>query len=185
MYDTDKQRLDAIARTAHDMDINSQESEILAQEEIDYMSGELDVTPDEDAEVPDAMPLPTALALISSTKYEGFQLMQAVAEEMRDQFSAKGEDVKATQDSRTLHATMALGIKKLLVEWGARVTEAKERLEKTTPDERRKVGNIDDLLREEDAPVDDRHVGAPSAAVQSSTKRAQAFLAKKSDATRN
>ena len=184
MYDTDKQRLDAIARTAHDMDINSQESEILAQEEIDYMSGELDVTPDEDAEVPDAMPLPTALALISSTKYEGFQLMQAVAEEMRDQFAAKGKDVKATQDSRTLYATMALGIEKLLIEWGARVTEAKERLEKTTPDERQKIGNLDDLMRDEDVPVDDRPVGVPSTSVQENTRAALEFFTKP-DAPRN
>ena len=83
------------------------------------------------------MPLSAALTVIAGSKSEGFQFLQEVADQMLAQFAAKGKDVKATQDSRTLYATMALGIEKLLVEWGARVTEAKERLEKTTPDERR------------------------------------------------
>lgn len=177
MDDTQRKILDV----ARDFDLNEYEDETYLA--LEATSGEYDVSPDEAAD--ESMPLSAALTVVAGSKSEGFRFLQEVAEQMLAQFSAKGEDVKATQDSRTLHATMALGIKKLLIEWGSRVAEAKERLEKTTPDERRKVGNIDELLHEEDAPVDNRPVGAPSAAVQSSTKRAQAFFAKKSDATRN
>ena len=177
MDDTQKKILDV----AREFDLNEYEDETYLS--LEAVSGEYDVSPDEVAD--ESMPLSAALTVVAGSKSEGFRFLQEVAEQMLAQFTAKSKDEKATNDSRVLHHQMAMGIEKLLVEWGARVTEAKERLEKTTPDERRKVGNIDDLLHEEDASVDDRPVGAPSAAVQSSTKRAQAFFAKKSDATRN
>jgi hypothetical protein len=167
-----------VIEIAHEFDLNEYEDETYA--EIEAMSGDYDVSPDDEIAA-ESMPLPAALTLIAGSKSEGFRFLQEVAEQMRDQFAAKGEDVKSTQDSRTLYTTMALGIKKLLIEWGARVSEAKERLEKTTPDERQKIGNLDDLLREEEPVVDTRPVAPPSAAVQSNTRAALDFFKKNSN----
>jgi hypothetical protein len=170
--------------TYEDFDIHSLESEVKAQRQIDEMSGDFDETPDEDANVPDVMPLPAAVTLVETSHADGFQFMKDIAEQMFAQFSAKAEDVRATQDSRTLHASMALGIKKLLIEWGARVAEAEERLKQSTNEERRLLGlDVSEILEPAEPEVESRStssvVGPPSAGVVRNTKRAQEFLAKK------
>jgi hypothetical protein len=174
-----------IRESYRNLDINSQESELEAAIFVDEMSGDGDETDPSDVNIPDSMPLPAALTLVETSHADGFQFMKEIAEQMLAKFSAKSEDVKATQDSRTLNHQMAMGVKALLVEWGARVAEAEERLKQTTPDERRKIGvDVEDILQ--GTPVNEssnRAVGVPSANVQSNTKRAQEWL--KSDATRN
>jgi hypothetical protein len=178
-----KNTLQDIRDTHNNLDLFSESSELEAAAFVDEMSGDVDDTAAADANVPDTMPLPAALTLVETSHADGFQFMKDVAEQMLAQFSAKSEDVKATQDSRTLHANMALGIKKLLVEWGARIAEAEERLKQGTPDERRKLGvNVSEIL-EPEPEVENRSTssvaGPPSAAVRTNTKRAQEFLAKK------
>ena len=169
-----------ILEIAREFDLDEREDETYLQ--IEAVNGDYDLSPDDEA-AEESMPLSGALTLLAGSKSEGFRFMQEVAEQMCDQFAAKGEDVKSSQDSRTLHANMALGLKKLLIEWGARVAEAKERLEKASPDERRKIGDVTELLKEEAAPVDERSVGTPSAGVQKNTRAAQDWL--KSNASRN
>lgn len=164
-----------VLEIAKEFDLNEYEDETYAG--IEAMSGDYDVSPDDELAA-ESMPLPAALTLIAGSKSEGFKFLQEVAEQMLAQFAAKAEDLKSTQDSRTLYANMALGLKKLLIEWGARVSEAKERLEKTTPDERQKIGNLDELLREEEPVVDTRPVAPPSAAVQSKTQAVVDFFKK-------
>lgn len=171
--------LDDIRATYRNLDINSQESELTAQAELDAMAGEGDETPAEDVNIPDSMPLAEAVAMVTDAQTEGFQVLRGIAEQMQADFARKAEDVKATQDSRTIHAHMALGIKKLLVEWGEKILEATERLQTASVDEKRTMGvDVKAIL---DSPtVDDRPVGKPSAGVLSSTKRAAEFFAKKS-----
>ena len=178
--------------TYEDFDIHSLESEWKAQRQIDYESGEYDETPAEDADVPDSMPLPDALHLVDASHADGFTFAKNIAEQMLAQYSAKAEDVKASQDSRTLHASMALGLKKLLVEWGARIAEAEERVQQSSPDERRRTGvNVAEILEPKEpiicgpSSLDEtpKSYAPPSAGVQSNTKKAQEWL--KSNATRD
>jgi hypothetical protein len=192
-----KDTLQDIHNTARNLDIFGEASELEAAQFVDEMSGDVDDTNPDDANVPDVMPLPDALNLVDASHADGFQFAKGVAEQMLAQYSAKAEDVKATQDSRTLHSSMALGIKKLLIEWGARVAEAEERVQQSTPEERRKMGvaNVRDILEPEpqaETPKRVINVGpssiaepsVPAAEIQSNTKRAQEWL-KKTDANRD
>jgi len=191
-------QIKAIRESARIFDIHSQESELDAAQFVDEMSGDGDETHADDINVPDYMPLPAALTLVETSRKDGFRFMQEIAEEMLAQFSAKSEDVKATQDARTLNHQMAMGVKALLVEWGARVAEAEQRVQQSTPEERRKMGvtNVRDILESEpqaEAPKRVIVVGpsseekpssrVPSAGVQANTKRAQDWL--NSDASRS
>jgi hypothetical protein len=189
--------LQAIRDTYNNLDLFGEASELEAAKFVDEMSGDGDETPAEDQNVPDSLPLPDALNLVDASHADGFTFAKTIAEQMLAQYSAKAEDVKATQDSRTLHSSMALGIKKLLIEWGARVAEAEERVQQSTPEERRKMGVTDvrDILEPEpqaETPKRVINVGPPSIAepsvpaaeIQSNTKRAQEWL-KKTDAPRD
>jgi hypothetical protein len=178
--------------TYEDFDIHSLESEVKAQRQIDEMSGDVDDTHADDANIPDVMPLPDALNLVDASHADGFQFAKGVAEQMLAQYSAKAEDVKATQDSRTLHANMSLALKKLLVEWGARIAEAEERVQQCSPDERRRTGvNVAEILEPKEpiicgpSSLDEapKSYPGPSAGVQSNTKKAQEWL--KSNAPRD
>jgi hypothetical protein len=126
--------------------------------------------------------LPDALNLLDASHADGFQFAKGVAEELRAQFVAKSEDVKGTADSRVLHANMALAIKTLLVTWGSKIAEAEERVQQSTPDERRKmgVGNVAEIVEPRPESGSTPLVaGPPSAAVVRNTKAAQEWLAKK------
>jgi hypothetical protein len=164
-----------IIEIAKEFDLNEYEDETYA--EIEAMSGDYDVSPDDEIAA-ESMPLPAALTLIAGSKSEGFKFLQEVAEEKLAEFTAKSKNMTASQDSRSLFANMAMGVEQLLIEWGARVSEAKERLEKTTPDERQKIGNLDDLLCEEEPVADTRPVAPPSVKVQANTRAAQEWLTK-------
>ncbi len=181
--------------TYEDFDIHSLESELKAQRQIDYESGEYDETPAEDADVPDSMPLPDALHLVDASHADGFTFAKTITEQMLAQYSAKAEDVKATADSRQLYANMALALKKLLVEWGARIAEAEERVQTANPEERRKMGVNPRTVVEQAEPKEPiicgpsseekpKSYAPPSAGVQSNTKRAKEWL-KSADASRN
>jgi ABC-type amino acid transport substrate-binding protein len=183
-----KDVLQDIADTYSNLDIFGEASELEAAQFVDEMSGDTDYTPDEDQNVPDSMPLPDALNLVDASRADGFTFAKNIAEQMLAQYSAKAEDVKATQDSRTLHANMSLALKKLLVEWGARIAEAEERVQQSTSDERRKLGvNVAEILEPKEPIIcgpsslegKPKSYPAPSAGVQANTKRAQEFLAKK------
>src|SRR5580658_8859680 len=142
-----KDTLQDIHHTARNLDIFGEASELEAAQFVDEMSGDVDDTNPDDANIPDVMPLPDALNLVDASHADGFQFAKGVAEQMLAQYSAKAEDVKATQDSRTLHANMSLALKKLLVEWGARIAEAEERVQQSSPDERRRTGvNVAEIL---------------------------------------
>jgi hypothetical protein len=191
--------LQAIRDTYNNLDLFGEASELEAAKFVDEMSGDGDETPAEDQNVPDSLPLPDALNLVDASHADGFQFAKGVAEQMLAQYSAKAEDVKATQDSRTLYANMSLALKKLLVEWGARIAEAEERVQQSTLDERRKLGvRISDIL--EDQPADELKMPiilgpssleetptaeprVPSLGIQKNTKAAQEWL--KSNATRD
>src|SRR5271170_4036054 len=124
--------LQAIRDTYHNLDLFGEASELEAAKFVDEMSGDGDETDPSDINVPDSLPLPDALNLVDASHADGFQFAKGVAEQMLSQYSAKAEDVKATQDSRTLYANMSLALKKLLVEWGARIAEAEERVQQST-----------------------------------------------------
>jgi hypothetical protein len=184
-----KDTLQDIHNTAHNLDIFGEASELEAAQFVDEMSGDVDDTHPEDANVPDSMPLPAALTLVETSREDGFRFMQEIAEQMLARFSAKSEDLKSTQDARTLNHQMAMGVKALLVEWGARIAEAESRVAASTPDERRLLGvNVAEILEPSEPEVESRSTssvtGPPSASVMQNTKRAQEFLAK-SDASRD
>jgi hypothetical protein len=178
-----KNTLQDIQDTAHNLDIFGEASELEAAQFVDDLTGDNDTTPDEDQNVPDSMPLPDALNFVTASRGDSIQFLTGIAEQMLAKFSAKSEDVKATQDSRTLNHQMAMGVKAVLVEWGARLAEAEERVQQSTPDERRRTGvNSADILEPE--AEDRRPPSVPSAGVRKNTAAAQEWL-KKSDATRS
>ena len=183
--------------TYEDFDIYSLESELKAQRQIDYESGEYDEIPAEDADVPDSMPLPDALNLVDASRGDGIQFLTGIAEQMLAKFTAESKKLTVSADHRSLHANMALGVEKLLIEWGARVAEAEERMQQSTPEERRKMGvaNVRDILEPEPqaetpkcmidvGPSSIAEPSVPAAEIQSNTKRAQEWL-KKTDANRD
>jgi hypothetical protein len=190
--------LQAIRDTYNNLDLFGEASELEAAKFVDEMSGDGDETPAEDQNVPDSLPLPDALNLVDASHGDGIRFLTGIAEQMLKQFSAKAEDVKATQDSRTLNHQMAMGVKALLVEWGARVAEAEERVAASTPDERRKMGvNPSTIVEQaeprepiicrasslEETPSCPPSPSVPSAGVQKNTRAAQEWL--KSNAPRD
>ena len=181
MYNTDQQRLDAIARTARDMDINSQESEILAQEEVDWMAGDVDQTPASDASVPDSMPLENAIDVQRVSKSPVFQNIFQALTELHADFVNKSKDAKASSDARTLAHQMGMGLEAALGVFTTMLEESEARLKAATPEERRAMGSeANQFIRDlTETPIaDDRPVGAPSASVQSNTRAAQEWLKK-------
>lgn len=190
MYETDQQRLDAIARTARTMDINSQESELLAQEEVDWMAGDVDETPADDANVPDSMPLESAIDTQRVSKSPVFQNIFQALKELHADFVNKSKDAKAAQDARTLNHQMGMGLEAALGIFTTLLEESEARLKAATPAERRAMGSeanqfIAELIQPaataQEPVVQSRPAAPPSAGVQSNTKRAQEWL-KQSDA---
>jgi hypothetical protein len=192
-----KNTLQDIQDTYNNLDLFGEASELEAATFVDEMSGDGDETHPDDANIPDSLPLPDALNLLDASRADGFQFAKGVAEELRAQFVVKSEDVKGTADSRVLHANMALAIKTLLVTWGSKIAEAEERVQQSTPDERRKMGVNPSTIVEQAEPREpiicgpssldetpSRPASVPSAVVQRNTRAAQDWL-KKSDATRS
>ncbi len=172
----------------HAFDIHSQASELDAAAFVDEMSGEGDETPAEDANVPDAMPFAAAVAVVDGVQDEAFQLFRQAAQTMMDGYLAESKNLKASQDHRTVHANMALGIEKLLVAWSEYVTEANDRVKNATTEEKRHRGaKVKSSANQSVAPVEESNANAsprvPSARVVKNTKAAQEWL--KSDAQRN
>jgi hypothetical protein len=176
-----------IRDTYHNLDINSLESELKAQRQIDYESGDFDETPDEDANVPDAMPFAAAVAVVDGVQDEAFQLFRQAAQTMMDGYLAESKNLKTSQDHRTVHANMAMGIEKLLVAWSEYVAEANDRVKNATTEEKRHRGiKVKSPVNQSTAPVEESNAtpspSAPSADVVRNTKRAQEFF-KKANAT--
>jgi len=176
--------LRAIRDTYNNLDIFGEASELDAAKFVDEMSGDGDETPAEDQNVPDSLPLPAALTLVDASHGDGIQFLTGIAEQKLAQFMAKSKDMRATADSRALFSNMAMGIEQLLVEWGARVAEAEERVAASTPDERRLLGVDVTKILEAEPRSTSSVVGPPPAGVQRNTRAAQEFF-KKSDATRD
>jgi hypothetical protein len=194
-----KNTMQDIRDTYHNLDITSLESELEAQKQIDYESGDFDETPAEDVNVPDSMPFAAAVAVVDGVQDEAFQLFRQAAQTMMDGYLAESKNLKSSQDHRTVHANMAMGIEKLLVAWSEYVAEANDRVKNATTEEKRQRGvRVKPVVNKGPAPVEEpiivgpsseekpkssRPPSAPSAGVQKNTKAAQEWL--KSNATRD
>ena len=123
MYKTDKERNDAIQRSARTFDLNSQVSADLAEEYLGVVGGDSDVSsePEEDF----TMPLEEAASLIDGAENPAFQyfLNDIIGHTMK-QYVAKSEDLKTTTDSRSTYATMALALKQVTAIWATKIHEA-------------------------------------------------------------
>jgi len=191
----------AISESYRAFDINSQESDLDAAQQIDEMSGDTDFTPDEDANVPDAMPLANAMEIQRVSKSPVFQHIFAALKTLHAECVDKSKDERQSADYRSLNHTKGLGVEQSIGVFTTILEESEARLKATTPAERRAMGHdakqvISDLIAPatptepiivgasslEDTPS--RPSRAPSADVRKNTKAAQEFF-KKSDATRN
>jgi hypothetical protein len=106
---------------------------------------------------------------------------------MMDGYLAESKNLKTSQDHRTVHANMAMGIEKLLVAWSEYVAEANDRVKNATTEEKRHRGiKVKSPVNQSTAPVEESNAtpspSAPSADVVRNTKRAQEFF-KKANAT--
>jgi hypothetical protein len=97
--------LQQIRDSYHNLDINSLESELEAQRQIDYESGDFDESPDEDANVPDAMPLENAIEIQRVSKSPVFQNIFRALRELHADFVNKSKDEKQNADYRSLFHT--------------------------------------------------------------------------------
>jgi|ERR1700735_2280987 len=97
------------------------------------------VTPAEDLNG-EVVPLDRAVAVAEFSQSREYQSILDILRDLRTLWSAKAEDVKATQDARTIHANMALGVKKGLAAIGEHVLVHTERLKRASTAERAALG---------------------------------------------
>jgi hypothetical protein len=192
-YDVNK----AIRQSARIFDIHSQESELQAQEDVDWNSGDAEPPSEDQFGVNgfDAVPLSSAIDTARLAHVPAFQQIHAAIKDLHAQCVEKSKDEKQTADFRSLNHAKGLGVEQVLGVISAVLEESEARLKSATPAERHAMGKdanqfISDLL----APVSDMKkpivVGpssldetpkpprVPSVGVQKNTKAAQEFLAK-------
>jgi hypothetical protein len=123
-------------------DINNEEGMEDAERRVTEAGGESfrSVTPAEDLNGGDVVPLDRAVAVTELSQSREYQSILDILRDLQTFWSAKAEDVKATQDARTIHANMALGVKKGLAAIGEHVLVHTERLKHTSPAERGALG---------------------------------------------
>jgi hypothetical protein len=205
MHDT----LNDIRNSAHTFDIFDEASELEAAQFVDEMSGEGDETPAEDANVPDARPLDSAVEILRVSKSPVFQEIFGALKALHAECLNKSKDEKQTADFRSLNHTKGLGVEQSIGVFITILEESEARLKSATPAERHAMGKdantfISDLISPVAAPQTEaaspkrrvinvgpssleetpKSASVPSAGVQSNTKRAQEWL-KKTDATRD
>jgi hypothetical protein len=131
------QTLDAIHRTKRHFDLFDPAGVEDAEKVVSEMSGESfgSVTPADDKNE-ESVPLGDALTVTQFSRTKEYQSILGVLRDMQKSFSAKSEDVRATQDARTLYANMALGLKKGIAAVGEHVAAHKNRLKRATTEER-------------------------------------------------
>jgi hypothetical protein len=192
--------LQAIHDSARTFDLYDEAGEAEATRILDEMAGEADTTADEDqfgSNGFDALPLEKAIDIQRVSKSPVFQEIYEALKTLHGECVNKSKDSKATQDTRTLEHQMGMGVEASIGIFTAILEESEARLKAATPEERRAMGSeanrfISDLIEKpsvnnspalssEEKP---KSYPAPSAGVQSNTKRMQEFF-KKSDARRN
>jgi hypothetical protein len=131
------QTLDAIRRTERHFDLFDPAGVEDAKKAVSEMSGESfgSVTPTEDKNE-ESVPLGDALTVTQFSRSKEWQSVLGVWRDLQKSFLAKSEDVRATQDSRTLHANMALGLKKGLAAASEHFAAHADRLKRATTAER-------------------------------------------------
>jgi hypothetical protein len=199
MYENDKQRLDAISKTARDFDLNDEVGEAVATKILDETAGEADTTDDEDqfgCNGFDGVPLDKAIEILQVSKSPLFQGIFSALKALHAECIEKSKNEKQTSDFRNLHHVKGLGVEQSIGVFTAILEESEARLKSATPAERRAMGSeanqfISDLIAPVAEPIlvgpssleETRSIAAPprvpSAGVLKNTKAAQAFLAKK------
>lgn len=131
------QTIEAIHRTARHFDLNDAAGVEDAERICAEVSGESygSVTPANDKNE-ESVPLGDALTVTQFSRSKEYQSILGVLRDMQASFSAKSEDVKSTQDARTLYANMALGLKKGISAVGEHVATHADRLKQATTAER-------------------------------------------------
>lgn len=147
------QTLEAIHRTKRHFDLNDPAGVEDAEKLVSEMSGESygSVTPGNDKNE-EFVPLGDALTVTKFSRTKEYQSILGVLRDMQASFSAKSEDVRSTQDARTLYANMALGLKKGISAVGEHVAVHTDRLKRATTEERASLpSNILALTRDAEA----------------------------------
>ena len=177
-------------------DIHSQESELEAQNDVDWMAGDVDETPDADMSLPDARPLDNAIEILRVSKSPVFQEIFGALKALHAECVEKSKDEKQTADFRGLNHTKGLGVEQSIGVFTAILEESEARLKSATPAERRAMGSeantfISDLISpvatsepQAESRSTSSVVGPPSDDVRRNTKAAQEFFKKSADASR-
>jgi hypothetical protein len=185
-YDANK----AILESARIFDIHSQESELQAQEDVDWISGDVEETPADDVDVPDTLPLENAIEIQQVSKSPVFQNIFAALKTLHAECVTKSKDEKQTADFRSLNHTKGLGVEQAIGIFTAMLEESESRLKSATPEERRAMGAdantfISDLITPSEPIIvgpssleTPKSPSVPSAGVQRNTRAAQKWLAK-------
>jgi hypothetical protein len=161
--ENDYQSLEAIRRTARHFDMFDAAGVEDAEMKVAGMGGESygSVTPAAELNQ-ESVPLGDALTVTQFSRSKEYQSILGVLRGLQTSFAAKSEDVKATQDSRTLHANMALGLKKGIAAIGEHVAIHAERLKRATTAERAILpSNVLEITRPSDGEIADDLVSAP------------------------
>jgi hypothetical protein len=87
-----------------------------------------------------ALPLADAVEIQELTEHRAFKKLYAELKEIHRQTVVKSKDETVSQDFRTLNASKAIGQEQFLEFIGAMLDMARERTQKVTPDERRRIG---------------------------------------------
>jgi hypothetical protein len=134
----DKATLDKIKKSARDFDLNSAPGEDDAEMYLDMIGGNSDVCDEQEADA--GMPLAEAASIIEGAESPTFKyFLNDIVEFTQRQYVARSKDLKKTSDWRVTHQNMALGLEHVLDIWKTKLAEAVERVQRATPEERRRM----------------------------------------------
>jgi len=142
-----------LQKIARDFDLNDPAGVEDAEQICAEAAGESygSVTPGNDKNE-ESVPLGDALTVTQFSRTKEYQSILGVLRDLQTSFSAKSEDVRATQDARTLYANMALGLKKGISAVGEHVAVHTDRLKHATTEERASLpSSVLSLTRESEA----------------------------------
>jgi|SRR5580704_6789667 hypothetical protein len=145
--------LRAIHESARKFDLDHNPNEDVEQF-IGDGNGDSNETPAEDADMPDAMPFSAAVKIVETSQDETFQFFAEIQEQLMLKYTAESKKFNASQDHRTLHANLAMGIEQVRLVWGERIAEATDRLQRATTEEKRSLGvNVKQILAASPVPT--------------------------------
>lgn len=106
---------------------------------MDAANGDQDVTDPEDLGEVEGMPLDAAVKIVEISRDETFQFFCEIQDQLMAKYVAESKKFNVSEDHRSLHSHLAMGIEQVRLLWGDRIAAATERLQRATTEERRQL----------------------------------------------